>query len=265
MWPGVVVVAPVQDNAQQDKCNTPDDASVEFNAVVFDIAEILENELKHTGDIEKFKCLCYGLTTNDQLFFSTAEKDAIRACKTFHNLFAEIHRSIRWDSHRLLTTITTRAHVPEATNKLEQFERKINYQIRLKDIFDTFEADDKGPPDGYTEMVAIIDKDYAQITVDECKKIEEFLSTHFSDLPPAKRARHHSVQLTWYIPTAAVLPLLIKAYQTREYFTLQPTIVYLSIAGVMVWDKDSVYSPQVTWSIFVFTYMCVCNYRIYPY
>ena len=248
----IVLVAPVQTNGQQDKCNTPDDASVDFNAVVFDIANILENALKHTGDIEKFKCLCYGLTTNDQLFFSTAEKDAIRACKTFHELFSEIHRSMRWNSHRLLNTIILRADLPEAATRLEQYKTKINYQIKLRSIFDKCAVNEKQPPDGYTKMVAIINKDYTQITVGEYKEIEDFLSTHLSELPPANCARHHSVQLTWYIPTAAVVPLLIKAYQAREYFTLQPTILYLSIAGVMVWDKDSVYSPQVC------TYILIC-------
>ena len=233
------------DTTQQIKFNTPDDASIDFRAVVFDIAEILENELKHTGDINKFKCLCYGLTTNDQLFFSTAERDAIRGCKSFHELFSEIHRSIRWDSYRLLNTIILRTRLPEAAAKLQQFEKKIEYQMKLKDFFDNWLAKDDRPPDGYTEMVAIVNKDYTQITVGDYKEIEDFLSIHFNELPPHKRARHHSVQFTWYIPIIAVPLLLQKAYQAREFLTLQPTIVYISIAGVMVWDKNEIYSPQV--------------------
>ena len=117
--------------------------------------------------------------------------------------------------------------------------------MKLESIFDNCEADNIGPPDGYTEIKAIIDKAYSEITVGDYKEIEDFLSTHLNELPPAKRARHHSVQLTWYIPTAAVPLLLLKAYQAREFFTLQPTIVYFSIVGVMVWDKDEAYSPQV--------------------
>ena len=224
---------------------TPDDASVDFTAVVFDIAKILEDALRHTGDIEKFKCLCYGLTADDQLFFSTAEKDAIKACKSFYVLFSEIHRSMRWDSHRLLSTIILRADLPEATAKLEQFKRKINYQIKLKDLFDSCVSNDRGPPDGYTEMVAIINKDYSEITVGEYKEIEDFLSTYFNELPPAKRARHHSVQFMWYIPTNAVPSLLLKAYQAREYFTLKPNIVCISIAGVIVWLNNEIYTLQV--------------------
>ena len=115
---------------------------MDFNAAVFDIANILENKLKDTGDIEKFKCLCYGLTTHDQLFFSAAEKDAIKACKSFHELFAEIHRSLRWDSHRLLKVIITRAGLPEAATRLEQFEKKIDYQMKLQDVFNSHVADD---------------------------------------------------------------------------------------------------------------------------
>ena len=240
------ILVPVQvDNVQQIKCNTPDDVSIDFSAVVFDIAEILENALKQTGDINKFKCLCYGLTTDDQLFFSTAERDAIRGCKSFHELFSEIHRSIRWDNYRLLKTIILRARLPEAAAKLEQFEKKINYQMKLKDFFDNCLAKDEGPPDGYTKMVAIVDKDYTQITLGDYKEIEDFLSVHFNELPPSKRAKLHSVQFTWYIPIVAVPLLLQKAYQAREFLILQPTIVYISIAGVMVWDKNETYSPQV--------------------
>ena len=235
----------MQDNAQQEKYNTPDDASIDFNAVVFDIAEILEKALKQTGDIEKFKCLCYGLTTNDQLFFSTAERDAIKACKSFHELFSEIHRSMRWDSHRLLNTIIFRTGLPEAAAKLEQFENKIDYQIKLKQFFDKCAANEEAPPKGYTEMVAIVNKDYTQITAGEYKEIEDFLSTHLNELPLPKRAKLDSVQFIWYIPILAVPQLLLKAYQAREVFPLQPAIVYISIAGVMVWDKNGTYSPQV--------------------
>jgi len=218
---------------------------VDFNGALFDIAQILESTLKRSDDIEKFKCLCYGLTTHDQLFFSAAEKDAIKACKSFYELFSEIHRSLRWDSHRLLNTIITRAGLPEAAAKLEKFEKKINYQMKLKDISDSHVANDTPLPDGYAEMVAIVDKDYSQITVDEYKEIENFLSVHLNELPPPKCARHHSVQFTWYIPTDAVPMLLQKAYQAREFLMLQPTIVCITIAGVIVWDKSGIYSPQV--------------------
>ena len=125
------IVLPVQ-HVQQVKLNTPDDTSVEFRSVVFDIAEILENAMKSTSDIEKFKCLCYGLTTNGQLFFSTAENEAIRTCKSFHELFSATHRSMRSDSHQLLDKIVQKVGLPEASAKLDQFKRKIDYQIKLK-------------------------------------------------------------------------------------------------------------------------------------
>jgi len=218
---------------------------VDFNAAVFDIAQILESTLKPTGDIEKFKCLCYGLTTRDQLFFSAAEKDGIKACKSFYELFAEIHRSLRWDSHRLLKIIISRAGLPEAAAKLEQFEKKIDYLTKLKDISDSHVANDNPLSDGYAEMVAIVDKDYSQITVGEYKEIEDFLSVHLNELPPSKRVRHYSVKITWYIPTDAIPLLLQKAYQAREFLILQPTIVCITIAGVIIWDKNGVYSSQV--------------------
>ena len=233
----------MQDNIQQIKHKTPDDASIDFNAVVYDIAEILDKH--NASDVDKFKGLCYGLTIDDQLFFSTAEKDAIRACKTFHSLFSEIHRSMRWDSHRLLNSIIIRTGLPEAAAKLEQFEKKINHQIKLKDFFDSCLAKDECLPDGFTEMVAIVNKDYSQITVGDYKDIENFLSTHLSELPPAKRAKHYSVQFTWHISINAVPVLLQKAYYARVFFILQPTIAYISIAGIMVWDKDGTFSPQV--------------------
>ena len=238
-----MAVTPVQDKPQQVKHNTPDGASIDFNAVVFDIAEILD-ELT-AGNVDKFKGLCYGLTIDDQIFFSTAEKDAIRACKTFNGLFSEIHRSMRWDSHQLLDRIIFRVGLPEATAKLEQFKKKIDWQMKLKDFYESCLAKDECPPDGYTEMVAIVNKDYTQITVGDYKEIEDFLSTHLSGLPPPKRGKHLSVQFTWYIPISAVPLLLQKAYHAREFFILQPTIVYISIAGVMVWDKNTTYSPQV--------------------
>ena len=216
-----------------------------FSAVVTDIAEILEETVKNK--IDKFKCFCSNFTAagQHQNFFSEKEMEAIKVCTSFYQLFSEVNRSWRWDSHRLLEMIIDRANSEEASTKLHNFQRKVDNQMKLKLLAENCKTENEQPPQGYSSMVAIVDKDYAKITLKEFQEVEHFLSIHFGDMPPVKRIKFGSVHLIWHIPAAVVPSLLKKAYLARESLLLMP-ILYIQIAEVIIWDKQWGMSPQVS-------------------
>jgi len=76
-----------------------------------------------------------------------------------------------WSSHRLLYTIIKRVNAPRAIEVLEKFERKIDYQMKLQDVHEHLRKIKMPPPVGYYKMMAIINKDYSEITLEEGQKV----------------------------------------------------------------------------------------------
>jgi len=236
----------VEQNKIQDKFIGVEDASRDFSAVVTDIAEILENTMKHS--IDKFKCFCLHFTAEgqNQNFFTPKEIEAIKGCTSFYQLFSEANKLWRWDSHQLLEMIIDRTKSEEAAAKLRDYRQKIDYQMKLKLLAEAYQSNNEEPPPGYKNMVAIVDKDYAKVTLGEFKEVEDYLSIHFGDLPPAKRFKpSNSVYILWHVPAAVVPSLLKKAYRAQESLLVMP-ILYVKIAEVIIWDKQWGLSPQVS-------------------
>ena len=233
--------------------------------MVTDIAEILENTMKHS--IDKFKCFCSNLTAEgrNQNFFTQKEIEAIKGSTSFYQLFSEVNKLWRWDSHRLLEMIIDRTNSEEAAAKLHHYRQKIDYQMELKLLAEACQSNNEEPPPGYKKMIAIVDKDYAKISLGEFKEVEDFLSIHFGDTPPAKRFKpSNSVFILWHIPAAAVPSLLKKAYLARESLLLMPIILYIQIAEVIIWDKQWGLSPQVSVIVHLYMYIhgalhCLCT------
>ena len=239
-------------NEIRDKFTKIEDASRDFSAVVTDIADILENTIKHS--IDKFKCFCLHFTAEgqNQNFFTPKEIEAIKSCTSFYQLFSETNKLWRWDSHRLLEMIIDRTKSEEAAAKLRDYRQKIDHQMKLKELAEAYQCSNEEPPPGYKKMIAIIDKDYAKITLGEFKEVEDFLSIHFGDVPPAKRIKpSNSVYILWHIPAAVVPSLLKKAYLAQESLLLMP-ILYIQIAKVTIWDKQWGLSPQVSVIVYAF-------------
>ena len=220
-----------------------DELSLEFSAVVADVAEILEK----TANLNKFKLVCCNVTTKGKsLILNEKESSQIHSSKSIYDIFYLLRNHWRWDNHRLLYTLIMRTGSQEAMKKLELFRRKIDYTIELNKISRHFQSVRKPPPPGYTKMRAIIDKDYSEFTVKDCTDLDEYLASALggTTLNPPEIKPTNSIQVTWYIPTEAVSGLLGRAYQAKETFQLL-SISFFEIDEVVVWNKKWPHSLQV--------------------
>ena len=220
-----------------------DEFSLEFSALVADVAEILETPT----NLQKIKLVCCNITTPQKsLLLSEKENAEIRASSSVFEIFYLLRGHWRWDNHRLLFTLIKRDGSQEALEKLNQFRKKIYYTQELNKLADFCQSAEKPLPPGYTKMVAIIEKDYTDFTVKECDELDEYLVDAFGGIipPTAKIENSNSIKVTWYIPAEAVSWLLTKAYQAKEIFQLL-SISYFEVDEVVIWKEKWPYSLQV--------------------
>ena len=213
-----------------------DKLSLEFSALVADVAEILD---KSSTNLNKLKSVCYSITTTEKsLLFSDKESAAIRASHSVFDVFYELRGHWRWDSHPLLFTLIKRSGSKEALDKLKQFQNKIDYTKKLIELTSYFQSVQKPLPTGYTRMIAIIEKDYSDFTLKECQELDEYLTDFFGSaaISPADYKRYNSIKVIWYIPIEAVSGVLSKAYQAKELFQLL-SISYFEIDEVVIWNR----------------------------
>ena len=220
-----------------------DELSLEFSALVADVAELLEQ----SANLNKFKLVCCHVTTTEKsLILSEKEISQIRSSGSVFDIFFLLRGHWRWDNHRLLYTLIKRTQCQDAVDRLEQFRKKVDYTKRLNEFSHHIQSVRKPPPPGYTKMRAIIDKDYSEFTVKDCTELDEYLagSLGSTTLNPGYFESSTSIQVTWYIPTEAVSGLLGRAYQAKETFQLL-SISFFEIDEVVVWNKKWPHSLQV--------------------
>ena len=157
-----------------------DELDLEFSSLVADVADILD---KSPAILNKLKSVCYSITTSEK------ERAAIQASPSVFDLFYELRGHWRWDSHRLLFILIKRSGSKEALAKYEQFNKKLNYTKKMVDLTRYFQSVQASPPPGYTRMIAIIEKDYSDLTVKEYEELDEYLADYFGSmaLPPPAR------------------------------------------------------------------------------
>ena len=218
--------------------DTAEEASLEFTAVVADVADELEKcDNKH---INKVKTVCYNLkTTQGKPVLSANDKEKIKTSKSMFDIFEVIDPHWRWNSHRLLFLIIKRVQSPKALELLENFRRKINYQIKIKNICTYFQQSKKPPPVGYTRMEAIIDKDYSEISLEEFSELEEFVNQYLDIIqPPIKVSPSESIEVVWLVSIEMVESLCSKVFQYKEVFAYK-SFKSLKIGGVDILNATS--------------------------
>ena len=220
-----------------------DELSLEFSACVADIAEILEK----SANLNKFVLVCCNVTTPEKsLILTEKEISQMRNSKSVFDIFFLLRDHWRWDNHRLLYILIKRTGSREALDRLNQFRKKVDYTMSLNDLSRRLQSVRKPPPPGYTRMRAIIDKDYSEFTLTDCKELDKYLAGAFdgTTLYPPVLKPSNSIQVTWYIPTKVVSRLLGRAYEAKETFQLL-SISFFEIDQVVVWNKKWPYSLQV--------------------
>ena len=229
-----------------------DELSLEFSGLVSDVAEILN---KSSANLSKLKLyFCTIKDSERSLLFSKQESDKIYISKTIYDMFYHLRGYWRWDSHHLLYILIKRAGSQEALQKLNQFKNKIKYTTKLKDLADSFQSMYKSPPLGYVKMIAIVEKDYSEFTLNDCKQLDEYLAKFYDGktfLPP-NIENSNSIKITWYIPTEAVRDVLSKAHKIKEIFQVL-SISFFQIDQVVIWNEKMPYYLKVCklWAIYI--------------
>ena len=88
----------------------------------------------------------------------------------------------------------------------------------------------------YSKMVAILDTDYSEITLEEGLEIEEFIAECLGQSQPSKVNKSRSIEIMWYVSSAAVYILTSMAMQRKEEFLLE-SFLLLKIGENTVFDQ----------------------------
>ena len=237
-----------------------DKLSIEFSGLVSDIADILNKSSTNLNTLKLFCCTIENL--EGSLLFSKQKGDEIHSSETIYDMFYHLRGHWRWDSHHLLYILIKRARSQEALQKLNQFKNKIKYTTKLKDLADSFQSMYKSPPLGYVKMIAIVEKDYSEFTLNDCKQLDEYLAKFYDGktfLPP-NIENSNSIKITWYIPTEAVRGVLSKAHKNKKIFQVL-SISFFQVDQVVIWNKKMPYYLKVCklWAIYVHSIKGIFN------
>ena len=252
----IYVVAAQRNLISTVSISTPNEASIEFSAVVADIAEELNSCV--TTDINKIKAVCYNLTTSyDKALLSPSEKEKIKNCKCIYGIFEIVHPHWRWDSHRLLFTIIKRVKCPKALELLRKFEKKIDYQMKIKEIYAHIQCNRLPVPEGYAEVEAIIEKDYNDVTLKEFSVLEEFVHKYLDIIQcPFEVNPAQSIQVIWLVYIEAVDSLCARAFECKEAF-LQNSFTSLKIGDIDILTSSQV--SLISYFTDEHTYVHICK------
>ena len=201
-----------------------------------DIAEELKTSCVGTK-LEKVKLLCTYTTDDCNAFiFSPAEINAIKKGKSIFDIFDVIRPHWSWHSHRLLPAIIKRVGSPKASELLKKFEAKIKYNAKLKELDKIFKQFKKPIPPDYCQMVGIINKDYDEIVLEDCFKIDTYVSETLGQFENTEISKNNSVKFVWLVPIAEVPVLCQKATQIKEELKRE-SFLFLGINGITIFDN----------------------------
>ena len=225
--------------------------SMEFENVLADVA--LELSKSNEQNLERVKNVCHSFTNGQGMpLLSQEDKDHISACESILDVFIVMQTHWNWCSHHLLMIIIQQVKSPTVEEILRKFEEKIDNSMKLKTIYEKFK---KQVPQEYCKMIAIIDKNYSEITLEEWLKIESLVSKYLNvPQPPSEIKQSQSIESVWYVSTAAVESLKVKASQHKEVFCNE-SFIFLKVGDVIVFDTRGPLSPKVCNSCIYCTYI----------
>ena len=180
---------------------------------------------------------------SDVLLFNDDQMNDIFQCTTIKTLFGiKLRHCWRWDDFSLLKAIVQAVGCPVSESLLEQYEKKLDSEMKLQKIYEFCEQESCNLPEGYEEMVAIINKSFCQITKEEYDKIKQFTSEHCRVKPyvllPFKKVSSSSLLIVWSIPSTAVIHMTYMAATNTNNF-INKSFVYLRISSSVIIDQRS--------------------------
>ena len=230
------------DSETSNSIQTVEQASVEF-AILLD--EILQ-ELKK--DEEKYlkllKIMSSTLTVKDKsgvLMFSDSEVEGIRCCNNIDTLLVvKLRHCYRWDDHSMLNVLMKGIKSQKCLQLLQLFDFKMYSQIKLQQISAQLSQGNTRFPENYDKMIAIIDKIFSDITMEEYDALKQFLSQHcgvepYVLSPFSKASPFSSVVIEWFIPVNAA-PDMIEAAKINVTRLTMEKFLYIKISSTVIFD-----------------------------
>ena len=222
---------------------TPHQASIEFGFLLSNI--IGELKCNEQDNLNTIKNVCSFLTIKDSpavLLFNEEQRKAIDTCNDIRTLFTDNLRGcLRWDDFSLLRFLVQSLESSEHCEAmLNQFEEKIDNQMKLQQIYEQCMQEKRDIPDGYDKMVAIVrGKIFSRITKEEYEKLKKFITFHLGVksyvIPPFDKAAHSSLVLEYFVPVTAILHLVEMAIENMDNF-VKESFVYLRISLTVIFD-----------------------------
>ena len=223
----------------------PNKAVVEFAITVSRIEKILMTS-NETENLNAIKSVCGYLPISNnsphELMFTAEQLEEIDACNKIREIFRKIRFHLRWDDHRILTTIINRLDSEECEELLGKFQSKIDCQMRLEQIFEECKRHKEEIPEGFNKMVAIVNKKYSQITKEEYDQLKCFITEHCGVesyvLSPFLNMSSSSLLLEWLVPSTAITHMVETATNNKHIF-IKESFVFLQIATTVVLDTKN--------------------------
>lgn len=196
--------------------------------------------------MDKFKLIFSSIITENPLLFTEEESAAIQAGNSASNVFHHLQSHWRWDSYHLLSTLINLNKSQDALIELKKFEDEIDNSIKLNEFAHQFQSMRRDPPSGYTKMRAILDREYSEYTLKECKDLDMHLASAFGSttLRPPFYEQSTSIEVTWHIPKGSVRGLLSRAYQAKALFQLL-FVSFFEIDEIVILKKEWPYPLDV--------------------
>ena len=222
----------------------PTQASTEFGILLANIIkELAKNEAEN---LELIKVVCSCLTVNkvpNGLLFNEQQQEEINACGNIRILFTTKLRCCwRWDDFsflkKIVQSVDSDGHCEQL---LRQYEEKISIEMKLQDIYEYCQQQQKNLPEGFHKMVAIVqDKIFSRVTLEEYRKLKDFISQHCKVesyvISPLIKGGKSSLLLEWMVPLTAVPHMIEMATMNANVFITQ-SFVYLRISSTVIFDK----------------------------
>jgi len=222
---------------------TPHEASNEFSALMAGI--IKELKKKENENLQTVKDICSFLTIKDDpdtLLFNEEQQKSIEACNQIRILFIHHLRGCwRWDDFSLLKTIVQFLESDRCEEMLSQYELKLNYKMKLEEIYEQCKKDKLDIPRGYHQLVAVVqNKIFNRITKEEYDELRRFIAKYCNVneyvIFPFFKLTESSLRLEWSIPSTAV-SLMVKTATRNSFMFIIHSFVYLRISAKVIIDR----------------------------
>jgi len=222
---------------------TPHQASTEFGILLSNIIrELKRNEQEN---LDTIKNVCSFLTIKDDpgvLLFNEEQQEAIDACNNIRTLLTKNLRGCwRWDDFAMLKTLVQSLDCSEHCEMmLNQFEEKLDNQMKLQQIYEHCMQEKRDIPDGYNKMVAIVrGKIFSRITKEEYDTLKKFISSQLVVksyvIPPFDKTISSSLVLEFFVPVTAISHMVETATRNMDNF-VKESFVYLRISLTVIFD-----------------------------